>query len=66
MEFSLIFYKMSTFTEFFFPYKTFAHGIPLQCNNETIVQGEINLFHRSANYVSGLIYWQLKIVLISE
>ena len=57
---------MSVFTEFFFPHKTFAHEIPLQCNNETIVQGEINVFHRSANYVSELIHWQLKIVLISE
>ena len=48
---------MSVFNEFFYPRKTFLYDVPLICNNNTVAQGEISVFHRSinSNYVSKLI-----------
>ena len=48
---------MSVFNEFFYPRKTFLYDVPLICNNNTVAQGEISVFHRSIylNYVSKLI-----------
>ena len=32
---------MLKFNEYFFPYKHYGSGIPLRCNNNTVIDGQL-------------------------